>query len=241
MSTTGPDIVSRVYARLGDDPNDPVVPGDAIQDYCMQCVRDIASPMRLGVGAVWVPNILTLALNNRDYKMPTTVGGVASVEYEQVIEVRYSGTFLPMRKISRAELDARRALGATASGRQSDYCLWEGPDQVVNLQTPGFPTFVENLDAFISLVPANWPKGPATPPTIPFSRRAQDALVLLTAAKVGEPLNPDKLNALRLDLKTFERWEADAQRILDEERMRIYSLKLTHGPSNFAWVAGWVL
>lgn len=241
MSTTGPDIVARVYARLGDNPDDPLVPYDSIRDYTNQCVREIASPMRLGVGAVWATNILSLVPANRDYTFPTTVNGILNIEYEQVIEVRYSATFLPMRRISRGELDAGRALGMSANGRQSSFCLWDQPDQTLGFQTPGFPVTAENLDALISLVPPDWPQGPGTPPTIPFSKRAQDALVLLTAAKVGQPLNPDKLNALRLDEKTFDRWEADAGRIIDEEKIRVYSLKLTNGPRNFAWVAGWVV
>jgi hypothetical protein len=241
MSTTGPDIVERAYRRLGDDSADPVVSYYAIKDLVNQCVRDIASPMRLGVGPVWLNSILTTTLSSRDYTLPTTVGGVASVEYEQIISVRYSKSFLPLRKISRDELDARRALGASASGRQADYCLWPGPDQVVNFQFPGFPTFVEDLDAFCSLVPSDWPDGPGAAPIIPFSKRAQDALVLMVVGKAGQTMGQDKLESLRIDKDSVAGWLSDAATILTEERMRVVSLKLTHGPRNFAWVAGWVL
>jgi hypothetical protein len=241
VSTTGPANVARVYALLGDDPDDPIIPYETIRQMTNQCVREIASPMQLGVGAIWVDNIISVVPGVRDLAFPTTVNGILNVEYEQVVSLRYHGTFLPLRKCSRSELDATRALGATANGRQAIYTMWEDPTQTVQLQFPGFPVLAESLDAFIELVPSDWPTGSATPPTIPFSKRAADALALLTAAKTGEPLNPDKLNALRLDLKTFERWGADAKRILAEEKIRVICQKLTYGPRNFAWVAGWVV
>lgn len=241
MSTTGPQIVERVYRRLGDNPNAPIIDPVQVHDVVNQCVREIASPMRLGVGQYWVDSILTVGAGDRDYTFPTTLAGVANIEYDQVVSLRYNGTFLPLKRISRDELDAGRALGATATGRQASYALWQGPDQVVNLQFKGFPTQTEALDALISVVPEDWEDGATNPPTIPFSKRAQDALVLLTSAKVGAPSSQDKLDALRLDQKTFQRWEADAERILAEERLRVIGLKMTHGPRNFAWVAGWVL
>lgn len=234
MAGDGRSVIAEVRRIMQDtdDTADPIIQEDTIRQNVNRQVAIVVG--QLGLASAWITNAIALATNQLDYAFPGTA------EYLQVLEVIYHTDQLPLRRISREEMQSGRAVAANSTGRQVGYALAPSTTQGVTLGLPGYPIRVEALDILVSLVPATWPIGPDDPPTIPFSERTLRALELLVAASIGMTLAVDRLTALDLNPKVFADWRAEAQELLHQERLTIIRLKRAKGTLNFEWFKGWI-
>ena len=237
MSTDGAKVVTEVRRIMGDpDDGRPQIDTDQIAQAVVRQVGLIAS--EVGLGATWVPSIITLVPGTIDYDFPTTIGSASDVEYQTIIDLVYQRDRLPLPRRSYDEIQALRAVVVT-QGRPVMCCLLPDATQKLRMYLSSNPQVAENLDAFVTLVPTTWNVTDATPPTIPFSERCSRALELRVAAVVGKTLGDEVLTALTLNASTFDAWMAEAAEMIRQERLTVIRLKRARGPLSFAWVTAW--
>lgn len=232
LGRSGKDVVAEVYRIMTDNPEQPVIAEDTIRQKVNVQVSRMSA--ELGLGTAWVTSAITTATNTRDYTLST------ASEYARVLDLVYESNNWPLTKISLDEVLDRRIGQAVSTGRQLLYAVTVSPTQEVQILFVGYPTAVENIKALVSLEPSSWPKGPATPPTIPFSQRSLRALELSVAASCIEAAGEDKMVALRLDKSAPAQWKAEAAELERLERLVIIRLKRARGPRNYAWFMGWL-
>lgn len=232
MSALASEVVTEVRRILQDwDEADPVVREDIIRQNVNRAVALMAG--ELGLNPAWSLGAISVVAGTRSYTLP------AGSEYQQVIELRYSSDRRPLRRYSQAVVAAGQAGLSTTGGRQYSYNLEIEPDQTYRIEFPGIPAVDEDIDAYLSTMPATWPIGPGTAPTLPFSERALRACELFTAASCGKSLAEDRLTALDLNPKVFDDWRGEAMKLVEHERQTIAMLKRAHGVGNYAWFAAW--
>lgn len=242
MSTNGNAVVEQVRRILNDPDNGrPVVDTDPIRQAVVRQVALVAK--ELGVGAIWVPSILTLVPGTIDYTFPTSFtdkdgNAHSAVEIQTVVDLVYQRDRLPIPRRAYDEIQALRAVTVT-QGRAVMACILPDPTGGLKVYLSSNPLTSEALDAFVTIVPTTWNVSDATPPTIPFSQTASRALELLVAAAVGITLGPEKLTALALNEDTFAAWKAEAMELIRQERLTVIRLKRARGPLSFAWVTAW--
>lgn len=231
MGRGGADVVSEVYRIFADDSSDPIIPEDTIRQQVNPQVSRIVG--ELGLGTAWVTTAFTTATNSRDNLLPSTV------EYDRLLELVYASDKVPLRKISLEEMTYLRQGSTIPTGRQILYAVTVSPVGVVEIQFSGYSDRAEAVSALVSTTPTTWPKGSATPPTIPFSQRALRALELRIAASVAAVAGPDKYVALDLSKNAPQIWNDEANELIRHEALVIIRLKRAHGPRSYSWFPVW--
>lgn len=219
-----------------EDDGRPIVSQGEIRRILNRKVLEVGDALVLHPS--WVSSAITLVPGTSVYSLANTQ------EYGEVVELRYASTMLglpgSLTKVSRERMQEFRNVTTLAVARPGCYSLEPQPDQTIRVVFDSSPITGENVDALVSLFPAEW--GDKTDPavaTIPYSRRALRALELKSAASIGYGLNPEQLNALKLNPSVFGSWERDAATMLSKEWVALSRLRLDHGPTQLGWVLAW--
>ncbi len=218
MSTTGPEVVSNVRTIIHDTvEDDPVVDNETLRDAVNRQVSMVAQ--ELGMNPYWINSAFTTNATDYDYQLPT------GVEYHQVLNLVYDYDKYPLSQASREEVLVMRAGIMGTNGRQFIYALDARPDGSVYVMFGGKPGTTEAVNVYVSAMPAVWPAGPDTPPTIYFSQAAARALELRVAADVVSSLGPADMVALAINPQSPNQWLDMARSIIRQERIRIAGFK----------------
>lgn len=175
-----------------------------------------AMAQEVGLGPVWVTNAITLAANDWDYTLPT------SVQYNHVIGIRLNGQEWLMDRVTPLEFLALQDGPGTTIGEPRRYTLFEDTSQQVNVWVDPVPRVTGGLDVLRSQLPAALSSDSTN---ISFSDPLLRAFEKACAIDAIESMDEEERNRRKVMLTSVPRFTKDIQRALRLERIRIGNLR----------------
>lgn len=214
-----PDTVANVRRRvrqLIDDlnPNDTAIDSERLTTVLENRMHAMAQ--EVGLGPVWVTGAITLAANDWEYTLPT------SIQYNRVLQLQLNSQEWLMERLSPVELTALRDGSGDMTGDPTHYALFEDTSQQVNVWLAPTPVAVDTINILRSQVPAALSTDATN---VSFSDpllRALEKAAALDALLLMDQEEREKRKAV---LDNVPIWNQEVRRALRLERVRVGNYK----------------
>ena len=170
----------------------------------------------VGLGNVWVTSAVTLAANDYEYTLPT------SVQYNRVMALRLTSQEWLLERVTPAEFLALQDGSGEEANDPTHYALFEDTSQQVNIWLHPTPAGVDTLDVLRSQVPAALSTDATN---ISFSDPLLRAFEKSCAIDAVLLMDEEERAKRKAVLDQVGRWDQEVKRALSLERVRIGNLR----------------